>query len=1174
VWLLRALKSEWIERSALILLIMIIITSLPISSIRASLTLTQTSRSISITDRKAVSPKIGLSMPSKRGIAPTFVKPHTRAVVYSAAVANYDLDDGCPRGWQCAQIGDPNVTGGQEGASNTWAISGTGGMPDNVRFIWQSIGKEGGVSARVVSQPVVGSADLGAGVMIRDGRQPGAAAYSFYATTGHQFVVRVRGAQGQGETFAARVLDDPPAYLRVARAGDTFTAFTSHDGHTWHAVHNSSIAIHMGRRVEAGVAVALGQPGTAVFHHVAADASSTSGPLATPLTPSGGVGSSFSDHPSSIYGLSGTFAADDVSGCGITECNGATKVSTVADSLHGSYIRFPVMLSCQRKQGPSWWNSLTASPGNEGSFADLLRSARSHNLTPIINLVPPGNCAPLIGPGSWYKQARDLVNSEAGLIPPTVYFEIGNEENLNVGLYNGTDHARNPSDNYRKYAAIFASAARGLNEALSRHHVRNYRILTGGMLRPTATDDRHRCPASKPPYTWASYTTNYEEAQMAVEAAENPTGPHIPASHLGLAVHPYGYATPSTADWPNYYALASASYNPCSDLQGMLDHWTRGPYFKGLPIVFTETNFADTNNTLDSRDPHSRDPLLTDKEAAYLVDSFTWLGRHPTQEHNYAGSTGSPAVIVLWFRGNNVPGAGSGQSLGLYGSANGGGADKYPIYPISHCPNTPFVQGKHPLSYYFVALQHAGCENPLVLHHPRASASITLSPTHVYAGRRISVMGTHFAKSTTIILLLYPCRPQQCARGRRPTTGKMLGRVKAASNGTFHTVVTVPAGSKSKTYYIVALVKGREVAIAPVIVHAASGTNTNPTNAIPHITSVRFSSAGSRLHIVVSGSGFGHSPKRMPYSGNTCCFYFFDRTKNWAGGQGHVGVVVKYKSWDDTRIVVDGFAGSYGQENWFAGSRDKVEIGVINPDTHNFTSWHGVLPVVAPRIVSIRFSDMGLHLHIIVSGSGFGPSPTRMPYSGNTCCFYFYDHTRKWLGGQGHVGVGLKYRSWSDTQIVVDGFSGSYGQEGWFASSHDDVEIGVTNPDTGDSTSWRRPLPTPPPHIASAQFSGQGVSLRIVVSGSGFGPPPAKMPYIGDTCCFDFYDHTKGWAGGQGHEGVGLKYRSWSNTHIVINGFVGGYGQGGWVAATGDDVEIDVTNPSTDDPASWRGILP
>jgi hypothetical protein len=207
---------------------------------------------------------------------------------YSHGVSRLAEDDSCPSGWQCGQIGDPNVTGGEQASGATWTISSTGAMPDNVRFIWQSIGTHGGVSARVVSQPVPGADNLGTGVMIRDGTQPGAAEYSFYATTGHVLTVRVRPAQNAGETFAAKVPGDAPAYLRVARSGDTFTAFTSRDGRAWRVVPNSGVTIHMARSVEAGVAVALGQPGTAIVDNVSSSGgNSTGGEPSAPLASQG-----------------------------------------------------------------------------------------------------------------------------------------------------------------------------------------------------------------------------------------------------------------------------------------------------------------------------------------------------------------------------------------------------------------------------------------------------------------------------------------------------------------------------------------------------------------------------------------------------------------------------------------------------------------------------------------------------------------------------------------------------------------------------------------------------------------------------------------------------------------------------------------------------------------------
>jgi hypothetical protein len=43
----------------------------------------------------------------------------------------------------------------------------------------------------------------------------------------------------------------------------------------------------------------------------------------------------------------------------------------------------------------------------------------------------------------------------------------------------------------------------------------------------------------------------------------------------------------------------------------------------------------------------------------------------------------------------------------------------------------------------------------------------------------------------------------------------------------------------------------------------------------------------------------------------------------------------------------------------------------------------------------------------------------------------------------------LDVKSWEDTQIVLSGFSGSYGAKGWKLSPGDQIEIAVWNPQSG-----------------------------------------------------------------------------------------------------------------------------
>jgi hypothetical protein len=43
----------------------------------------------------------------------------------------------------------------------------------------------------------------------------------------------------------------------------------------------------------------------------------------------------------------------------------------------------------------------------------------------------------------------------------------------------------------------------------------------------------------------------------------------------------------------------------------------------------------------------------------------------------------------------------------------------------------------------------------------------------------------------------------------------------------------------------------------------------------------------------------------------------------------------------------------------------------------------------------------------------------------------------------------LDVESWTDSQIVLSGFSGSYGEQGWKLNTGDELEIAVWNPQSG-----------------------------------------------------------------------------------------------------------------------------
>ena len=88
---------------------------------------------------------------------------------------------------------------------------------------------------------------------------------------------------------------------------------------------------------------------------------------------------------------------------------------------------------------------------------------------------------------------------------------------------------------------------------------------------------------------------------------------------------------------------------------------------------------------------------------------------------------------------------------------------------------------------------------------------------------------------------------------------------------------------------------------------------------------------------------------------------------------------------------------------------------------------------------------------IVIKGRGFG---LHVPYARTDCPYLaIRDETAHWAAGrmipQNSDQVMLDVESWTDTQIVLSGFSGDYGQNGWKLSPGDSVVVAVWNPQSG-----------------------------------------------------------------------------------------------------------------------------
>ena len=81
-----------------------------------------------------------------------------------------------------------------------------------------------------------------------------------------------------------------------------------------------------------------------------------------------------------------------------------------------------------------------------------------------------------------------------------------------------------------------------------------------------------------------------------------------------------------------------------------------------------------------------------------------------------------------------------------------------------------------------------------------------------------------------------------------------------------------------------------------------------------------------------------------------------------------------------------------------------------------------------------------------ITGAGFG---TQAAYSGDSSHMELADNSRAWFAGNTGNLVGLAVSSWSDTQIVITGLTGSYGSNGWCIGAGDQLSVKVWNAQTG-----------------------------------------------------------------------------------------------------------------------------
>ncbi|MFZ0128929.1 MAG: hypothetical protein WAL77_05835 [Candidatus Dormiibacterota bacterium] len=164
----------------------------------------------------------------------------------------------CPSPWMCGDIGAVSAPGSAlMSPGGAWTLQGDGndinGTGDQFFFAAQTLTGNGNISAHVTSQTDT-NAWAKTGVMLRASTDPGSVEYSALLTPGNGILVAYRTATG-GTTSTVKVGGVVPTYLKVARAGSTYTAYTSTDGMTWTLIPGSTKTLTMPSNAFEGLAV-------------------------------------------------------------------------------------------------------------------------------------------------------------------------------------------------------------------------------------------------------------------------------------------------------------------------------------------------------------------------------------------------------------------------------------------------------------------------------------------------------------------------------------------------------------------------------------------------------------------------------------------------------------------------------------------------------------------------------------------------------------------------------------------------------------------------------------------------------------------------------------------------------------------------------------------------------
>jgi len=165
------------------------------------------------------------------------------------------------------------VVGSASHANGTFTLRGSGadiwGAADAFHFAYQPLTGDGSIVARVASLTNTNSWAK-AGVMIRESLDANARHALVAVTPGNGVAFQRRASTGGSSAHTAGARVAAPYWVKLTRAGNTFTAHQSVDGKAWTQI-GSAVTLNMPASVYVGLALTSHHNGalnTATFNNV------------------------------------------------------------------------------------------------------------------------------------------------------------------------------------------------------------------------------------------------------------------------------------------------------------------------------------------------------------------------------------------------------------------------------------------------------------------------------------------------------------------------------------------------------------------------------------------------------------------------------------------------------------------------------------------------------------------------------------------------------------------------------------------------------------------------------------------------------------------------------------------------------------------------------------------